>query len=195
MDRRRFITSSVAGLSAAGLAGSMSNAGARELGEFSPLDDAAHLPALSASEYVKAPSSDWLVTPSGFQAGIYRTGHANEIAMTNSLIRRTWRLRPNGATVGFDNLMTGASILRAVKPEAYVKLDWQPEIPVGGLLGQPDGAYLKPEWLEHMTADPKAFRCTGFRTGKTQARFPWKRTAFSGDQPWPASRRVPDSAL
>jgi hypothetical protein len=105
--------------------------------------------------------------------------------MTNGLIRRTWRLRPNAATVGFDNLMTGASILRAVKPEAYVKLDWQAETPVGGLLGQPDCADLQPEWLEQMTADPKAFRCTGFRIGKTKERFPWKRTRFSGDQPWP----------
>jgi hypothetical protein len=105
--------------------------------------------------------------------------------MTNGLIRRTWRLRPNAATVGFDNLMTSASILRAVKPEAYVKLDWRAEMPVGGLVGQPEGRYLIPEWLEQMTADPKAFRCTGFSVGKTKERFPWKRTPFSGDQPWP----------
>ena len=116
---------------------------------------------------------------------MFRTGHADEITMTNGLIRRTWSLRPNAATVGFDNLMTGAAILRAVKPEAYVKLDWQAETPVGGLLGQTDGAYLNPEGLDRMTADPKAFRCTGFTVGKTRERFPWKRTPYSGDQPWP----------
>ena len=115
--------------------------------------------------------------------------------MTNGLIRRTWRLRPNAATVSFDNLMTGASILRAVKPEAYLKLDWQAETAVGGLLGQPDGAYLKPDWLEQMTADPKAFRCTGFSAGKTKERFPWKRTPFSGDQPWPPSGAALSLAL
>jgi hypothetical protein len=160
-------------------------AGEAESADFASLDDCAHLPALPSDEYVMAPPSDWLVAPSGFEAGVYRTRHANEIAMTNGLIRRTWRLRPNAATVGFDNLMTGASILRAVKPEAYVKLDWQEEMPVGGLLGQSDGAYLKSEWLEQMTADPKAFRCTVFRAGKTKERFPWKRTPYSGDQPWP----------
>jgi hypothetical protein len=81
--------------------------------------------------------------------------------------------------------MTGTSILRAVKPEAYVKVDWQEEKPVGGLLGQPDNAYLNPEWLDQMTRDPKAFHCTGFSVGETRERFPWKRTPLSGDQPWP----------
>ena len=179
------MTASVAGLSAAWTAVSICGASGQEVGDFSPLDDAARLPALSQDEYVKAPASDWLIQPSGFQAGAYRTSHPNEIALTNGLIRRAWRLRPNAATVGFDNLMTGASILRAVKPEAYVKLDWQSETPVGGLVGQPDGAFLKPEWLDRMTADPSAFRCTGFHIGRTKERFPWKRTRFSGVQPWP----------
>ena len=185
MDRRRFMTTSVAGLSATWAGGLAVGVQGQEPADFASLDDSAQLPALSSDESVKAQPSDWLVTPLAFKTSIYRTGHANEIAMTNGLIRRIWCLRPNAATVGFDNLMTGASILRAVKPEAYVKLDWQAEMPVGGLLGQTDGAYLKPEWLDKMTADPKAFRCTGFRTGETKERFPWKRTRFSGDQPWP----------
>jgi hypothetical protein len=185
MDRRQFMTTSLTGLSAAWAHGLVLGARGQESADFAPLDDAAHLPALSRDEIVKALSPDWLVKPTGFATGVYRTGRANEITLTNGLIRRTWRLRPNAATVGFDNLMTGASLLRAVKPEAYVTLDWQAELPVGGLLGQADDALLKPEWLERMTADPKAFRCTGFKVGKTQERFPWKRTRFSGDQPWP----------
>jgi hypothetical protein len=183
MDRRRFITTSLMGATWAG--GLALGARAQEPADFAPLDDSAHLPAQASEESVKAASSDWLVTPFAVKTSVFRTGHADEIAMTNGLIRRTWRLRPNATTVGFDNLMTGASILRAVKPEAYVRLDWQAETSVGGLLGQTDGAYLKPEWLEQMTADPKAFHCTGFRIGKTQEPFPWKRLPFSGDQPWP----------
>jgi hypothetical protein len=185
MDRRRFLAASVAGLGAVWAGAPIGGLRGQAAADFSPLEDSRHLPELSQDEYLKPPSSDWLILPSGFQAGVYRTGRPNEIALTNGLIRRTWRLRPNAATVGFDNLMTGASILRAVRPEAYVKLDWQPETAVGGLMGQPDGAYLKPAWLEQMTADPSAFRCAGFRIGKTQERFPWKRTRFSGDQPWP----------
>ena len=179
------ITASLTGLGAACAGGFVLGASEQELQDFVALDDFAHLATLPNDEDVRALPSDWLVKPVGAVAGVYRTGHANEIAMTNGLIRRTWRLQPNAATAAYDNLMTGSSLLRAVKPEAYVKLDWQDEVSVGGLLGQPDGAYLKAEWLDHMTADPKAFRCTGFNVGKTRERFPWKRTPFSGDQPWP----------
>ena len=37
--------------------------------------------------------------------------------------RRRWRVAPNGACVAFDDLMTGASLLRAVRPEARLVLD------------------------------------------------------------------------
>ena len=185
MNRRRFIKASAAGLGAAWAAGAVRSARGREEGDFAALEEHSRLEVVPGEEYVRASAPDWLLEPAEFKARVYRTGRANEITLANGLIRRTWRLRPNAATVGFDNLMTGASILRAVRPEAYVQFEWQPETPVGGLLGQPDGAYLTPEWLEQMTADPKAFRCSGFRVGKTEERFPWQRTRFSGDQPWP----------
>ena len=106
------MATSLSGLSAAWAGGLVPGARGQEAADFAPLDEAAHLPALSHDEIVRALSHDWLVTPAGFATGIFRTGHADEICMTNGLIRRTWRLRPNAATVGFDNLMTGASILR-----------------------------------------------------------------------------------
>ena len=185
MDRRQFIKSSATGLSAAWAGASALGGAAQEPAEFVSPDGAAQLPALPDDAIITPPPADWLITPLAFKTSVFRTSHADEITMTNGLIRRTWRLRPNAATVSFDNLMTGAAILRAVKPEAYVKLDWQAETAVGGLLGQTDGAYLTPDGLDTMTADPKAFRCTGFTAGKTRERFPWKRTPYSGDQPWP----------
>jgi hypothetical protein len=193
MNRRKFIiSSSLSGLGASmseslkcesWMAGFTLDAGAQAAQDFAQLEDFTHLPDLP--QELEGKPHDWLINPSGYTAGVYRTGQPHEIAITNGLIRRTWRLRPNAATVAFDNLMTGSSILRAVKPEAYVKLDWQAERAVGGLLGQPDNAYLKPEWLDSMTADAKAFRCKGFHVGKTSERFPWMRTPFSGNQPWP----------
>ncbi|HVB28981.1 MAG TPA: alpha-galactosidase, partial [Terriglobia bacterium] len=184
MDRRQFMASSLTGLSVAWAQGQEQGGGPKEAEGFASVDAVAQLPALPADKDLNSVSSDWLVTPFTQKTDIYRTAHRDEIAMTNGLIRRSWRLRPNAATVGFDNLMTGASILRGVKPEAYVELNWQ-ELAVGGLKGQPDYAYLKPEWVDRMTADPQAMRCTGFKTGKTQAPFAWKRTRFSGNQPWP----------
>ena len=61
-----------------------------------------------------------------------------EIVLENELIRRTFRVSPNGATVGFDNLMTGASILRGVKPEMKIEIEGV-TYEVGGLEGKVDG--------------------------------------------------------
>jgi hypothetical protein len=128
--------------------------------------------------------SDWLVSGIAAHAMVCRGAHRDEIEMSNGLIRRAWRLAPNGASVAFDNLDTGAALLRGVKPEAAITLDGHP-YNVGGLLGQPDYAYLRPEWLDRMTADPAAFHFTGFETGKTVARLEWKRVRRSDDLPWP----------
>lgn len=183
MNRREFMGVSLGGVAIAWADNARAQNVTKTSRSFS-LDQVTQLPVLPSDTHLNSVPSDWLVTSFPQRTGVYRTSRNDEIAMTNGLIRRCWRLRPNAATVGFDNLMTGASILRGVKPEAYVELDGQ-ELPVGGLKGQPDHAYLTLEWVDQMTADPKAMRCTGFEIGKTEARFPWKRTRFSGNQPWP----------
>ena len=127
---------------------------------------------------------DWLVAGVVAHTGVYRGAHPYELEMSNGLIRRVWRLAPNAATVAFDNLMTGETLLRGVKPEASLRLDGR-SVAVGGLLGQPDYAYLRREWLDEMTSDESAFRCTGFEIGKTKARFEWKRSRYSAGSPWP----------
>lgn len=136
------------------------------------------------SEELVAPvKDDWLIVPVNRKSDVYRSG-PNEITMTNGLVRRTWRIAPNGATVGLDNLMTGESMLRGVKPEIRLQLDGK-DFDVGGLDGQPNYAYLRPEWLDAMTADPAAFQLTGFDVGKAKERFAWKRVRYAADQPWP----------
>lgn len=186
MDRRAFLGVSMGGLAATVTneqnGGNAGHASRADLGFYAP-GQVDSLPEASLAE-IQPPRPDWLVEPFEHPTTIYRTPRRSEIALSNGLIRRRWRLQPNAATVGFDNLMTTASILRGVKPEAYVELNWQ-ELAVGGLKGQPNHAYLTPEWVDQMTADPRAWRCTGFKTGKTEARFAWKRTRFSGNQPWP----------
>jgi hypothetical protein len=128
------------------------------------------------------PAADWLIHPESFHASVSRQGQ--QVVMTNGLLRRTWRIAPDAATVGFDNLVTGESILRAVKPEASVTLDGH-RYDVGGLAGQPDLAYLRKEWLDSMTPLEGAFHFAGFETGRASERFAWKRVTWSGKQPWP----------
>ena len=120
------------------------------------------------------PAKDWLIDGSSFKAGVFRGGHSNEIVLANGLVARTFRLSPNAATVGLDNLVTGDAILRGVKPEAVVELDGR-RCEVGGLKGQPNYAFLRPEWLEKMNADPAAFRFIGFEVGQPKERFAWKQ--------------------
>lgn len=129
---------------------------------------------------------DWLVDPVAPSAMVCQAlGHESPgILLDNGLIRRTIRLTPNAATVALDNRVTGASILRAVSPEARLTIDGQ-TFDIGGLVDQPEYAYLKPAWLAEMPADPKAFVCVGFEHGPTEAPFTWRRRRYSGDGAWP----------
>ena len=139
---------------------------------------------LAGPAYVNYPNPDWLVTPVQTPVTIRPSENGREIVMDNSLIRRSFRLAPNAATVGLDNLMTGESMLRGVKPEAKLTIEGI-AFDVGGLKGQSNYAYLLDEWLNVLKSDPNAFQFTGYEIGKTEARFPWKRVRHCDDLPWP----------
>lgn len=117
--------------------------------------------------------TDWLVARPAAKAAVYAAADGG-IALSNGLIRRTFRLSPNAATVGLDNLATGEPYLRGVKPEAVVTVNGV-RIEVGGLKGQPNHAFLRADWLDILTAAPEAMRFTGFSTGPAAERFAWKR--------------------
>ncbi|MGE4619601.1 MAG: alpha-galactosidase, partial [Planctomycetota bacterium] len=121
-----------------------------------------------------ADRTDWLIDPSPYIAGVFRNNHDDEIVLSNGLIRRTFRIAPNLATIALDNLTSGESILRSVRPEATIVIDgisWD----IGGLVGQPNHAFLRPEWVETMTADPTAFQLKGWEIVPIDERIPWKR--------------------
>ena len=134
-----------------------------------------------------SPSADWLINPDPFTARITRSADGKELELSNGLIRRVLRLQPNAATVGFDNLMTGCSLLRSVRAEAQVQLNGK-KIDVGGLAGQPIHNYIDPGWLDSLKSDSSAFHFTDVKIGRTEARFPWqkRREWLSHDPSWPA---------
>ncbi|MCC6728321.1 MAG: alpha-galactosidase [Chthonomonadales bacterium] len=132
---------------------------------------------------------DWLVEPAHARTVVRRSAGGREVTLANGLARRTFRVAPNWATVGLDNLVTGASLLRGVKPEAVMALDGV-RYAIGGLIGQPDYAYLDPRWLDAMPADPAAFRVRGWRAGATEAPYPWKPARHAPDAPWPPRGRA-----
>ena len=143
-------------------------------------------PLAALPRWTNAPATtDWLLNGAPFRAGVFRTDNPGELVLANGLVARTFRLAPNAATVGLDNLVTGQAVLRAVKPEAVLVLNGHRRV-VGGLTGQPDHAFLRPEWLDRMTADPDAFRFVGFTVGRPKERLAWKRVRHHApDVRWP----------
>jgi hypothetical protein len=128
-------------------------------------------------------TSDWLINPTPYRASV--KVNSSSVTLENGLIRRVIQLVPDAATVAYDNLMTGASMLRSVRPEAILELD-AVRYDVGGLLGQPIHNYLDPSWLHTMTANPAAFRYVSSQKGNTVERFPWKKRLewMPADLPW-----------
>ncbi len=139
--------------------------------------------AVAAAGCARA-DGDWLVTGVTEPVRVVERADGEEVVMDNALIRRTFRLRPNAATVGYDNLMTGESMLRAVKPEARLEIDGV-RFDVGGLQGQPDHAYLLSEWLDSLRSNPEAFQFAGYEIGETKERFAWRRKRYCADTAWP----------
>ncbi|MEM8680519.1 MAG: alpha-galactosidase, partial [Planctomycetota bacterium] len=137
------------------------------------------------SSYIDPPEVDYLIDPQPFVADLKRNAAGTELILENGLVRRVWRVTPNGACVSFQNLMNGQEMLRSVRPEARVRVEGV-DHDVGGLIGQPNHAYLTQTWLDEMTADPKALRLTGIETGKPVARFAWgRRRHAEPEATWP----------
>lgn len=134
---------------------------------------------------MRAPASpDWLITPGPYKAGIEADAGSGTLRLSNGLVERTFLLRPNAATVDLRNLVTGETLLRAVRPEAVVVIDGRSR-KVGGLEGQVEQAYLTTEALGQMTSDPAAFHFRDYRSGPLEQRFPWNRRWPDEGRPWP----------
>ena len=126
------------------------------------------------------PKMDWLIDGTQFQAQVYHNDA--DLVLSNGLIRRAWRLDMNAACVAYDNLITGDPLLRAVRPEAQITID-KKTIPVGGLTGQSNHAYLTEEFIDQLKDDPGTLRFSEFRVGKPIERLVWK----------PARHHAPES--
>ena len=134
---------------------------------------------------VERSSADYLIDASPFEARVWAGTGGDELILDNGLIRRTWRVAPNGACIGFDNLMNGQAMLRAIRPEARVTIDGV-SYDVGGLTGQPNHAFLTPQWIAGMKADPRAMQLVGLEVGEPVERLAWGRRRHSApDATWP----------
>lgn len=129
---------------------------------------------------------DWLLNPESFRARVYRGERADTLVLDNGLVQRTFLLAPNAACISLRQRTTGAELLRAVRPECELTIDGRIQ-PIGGLVGQPVGNYLLPEWLDQLQPDAAAWTFIGFESHPLPARFEWKRHAewMASKPAWP----------
>lgn len=147
--------------------------------------------------------SDWLIDGSPYKAEVRITTGGKRLELSNGLLRRVILLQPNAATIALDNLMTGQSELRAVRPEAFLVID-EKEYPVGGLSGQPVNNFLSETFISGMNLCDTAFVLTDYAIGETKEKFAWKPNHrwISNLYPWPAkgkrvtfTYKAPEKAL
>jgi hypothetical protein len=128
--------------------------------------------------------ADWLIDNVSFVSKLEKPG-PDRIMLSNGLVSRTFLLKPNAATIGFDNLETGRTMLRGVKPEAEIDLNGK-KIVIGGLTGQPDYAYLTEKWISALTPVPGSMVFVDYQVEPIRERMPWKRVRHNApDVKWP----------
>ncbi len=136
-------------------------------------------------KFVNGAEKDWLLDPEGMEAGVFRNEAGNEIILSNGIVSRCFRIAPNAATISLKNLHDKQEQIRAIKPEAVITINGF-TLDVGGLVGQPNLAFLYPDWLNKLTADPLAFQFEGFTTSAPETRFDWKQIRHHApDVEWP----------
>ena len=118
--------------------------------------------------------TDWLIDKAPFKAKIYRSDDNKSIILSNGIISRTTTLSPNAATTSLKVLDNNIEFIRAIKPEAVITIDGF-SIDVGGLQGQPNLAFLYPDWIENLSAKPLSFSFTDFKVGTPEKRFDWQK--------------------
>lgn len=152
--------------------------------------------ALSANDKIRhtdrleenAVKEDWLVHKINGRAEVVflksPDGLSGKLRLANGLISRDFYIGDNLAGISFRNLANGAQYLRAVKPEARVKLDstWYD---IGGLSGQPEKSYLLEAWLKDMVSEPSAFQFAGLEILEPKARYPWQQKYNAVHADWP----------
>jgi len=146
--------------------------------------DIEKLPIIGGT-YETGLEKDWLIIKPVEKANLFRNETGDEIILSNGIISRSFRLAPNGATTSLKVLSKQEEHIRAVKPEAVLSVSGF-TVNIGGLIGQPNLAFLYPDWLNDLEADPLSFQFTGFKVETPEKRFEWTQVRHHApDAEWP----------
>jgi hypothetical protein len=130
---------------------------------------------------MKTFGKDWLVHPVDIKADVYISKDGKDIILYNGLVKRVFRIKPNVACTEYTNLTNGQQLLRAVKPEAVIRINGQ-DRNVGGLYGQKEKAYLLNEWVDKMTSRETDMQFIGYEIGAIQDHITWKPAGWTANK-------------
>ncbi|HEX5667189.1 MAG TPA: alpha-galactosidase [Chitinophagaceae bacterium] len=136
---------------------------------------------------LKSYPGDWLIRPTDIRSSVYLSTDKKDIVLYNGLVKRVFRLSPNVACIEYTNLSNGQQLLRAVKPEAVLKIDGK-EHKVGGLYGQKEKAYLLNTWVDQMTAHHEDLQLKGYEVSDLKDQFQWKPVGWSSNKRSPTGK-------
>jgi hypothetical protein len=136
---------------------------------------------------LKPYSGDWLIRPTDIRSSVYLSADKKDIVLYNGLVKRVFRLSPNVACIEYTNLINGQQLLRAVKPEAVIKIDGR-EHRVGGLYGQKEKAYLLNNWINQMTAHEDDLQLKSYEVSDLRDQFRWKPVGWSSNKKSPTGK-------
>lgn len=143
---------------------------------------------------------DWLIKKVKIPVTLKQEG-STMLTLSNGLIARTFLIVPGFATVDYRSLMSDASILRAIKPEAILTLD-DTTYNIGGMMQNNHFGYLNRSGL-NISVDVNAWQYVDHCTSKPEAPYPWTPGSRGApkDVSWPPKGlhmavkfRAPDSA-
>ncbi|MES2456022.1 MAG: alpha-galactosidase [Bacteroidota bacterium] len=133
--------------------------------------------------------SDWLLQPAGYNAQVIKSKDGGEITLENGLVRRTFKLSPNLVCTDYLNLSNGQQLLRSIKPEARLTINGK-DYQVGGLHGQKENAYLRPDWLDKFTAGKEDFQFLSFDISAIVPHINWKNKFWASNHKQATGQRL-----
>lgn len=136
-----------------------------------------------------ASSFDWLINPEVSHSYVEASSDGRQLTIGNGMVSRTFSLSPSLSTISISNIMTGDEMIRAASPEALLTIDGT-EYCVGGLTGQKERGFLRPEWLETMTASDSPFTLEGWEEGTIAPKIGWAKNRWALNREDPMGKTV-----
>ena len=132
---------------------------------------------------------DWLIIPSKQKAGIFKSSDAKDIILYNGFVKRTFRIAPNAVCTGYQNMINGQQLLRAISAEARVTINGK-SYNVGGLHGQSEKAYLLPQWLNEFKKNENDFQFASYEVSSLSPYIHWKATTWAMNKNQPTGKQI-----